>query len=81
MFSVLVEDAVRHIPVTRSFSFTEAGFLSGRYILQQTLDISDYEDEWSCFQSMQDQKSFVKLLIPWSMVTHVNILNSGDSEY
>ena len=75
-FSVFVEEAVRRIKVERGHVLTQDGAIEEEEI-EKALDGSNHTDLKECFVSRRHQKAWATLEIPWSSVTHVNILNSG----
>ena len=74
-FSVLVKDAVRPLQVTRSFVLGADGRVENDSLTNVVK--GNYSiDSPDCYRSSKVDKGWVTLDIPWSLVTHVNILTA-----
>ena len=68
-------DAVRPLRVTRSFALGEDGTTENDSLTRAVE--GDYStDSPDCYRAGKADKGWVTLHIPWSLVTHVNILTA-----
>ena len=70
-----VQNAIRKIEIRRGHAIDNDGFQEPKQ-LAKTLETSD------CFEKKPGKRPWVTFQIPWSIITHVNILsvNKGEGE-
>ena len=81
LFTEFISNAVHLLPLRRGFSYGPGGELTST-LVEKVIDQDPPESIEDCYVSPEGKQSWARFDIPWSAVTHVNILNvpTGKSE-
>ena len=80
-FTEFISNAVHLLPLRRGFSYGPGGELTST-LVENVIDLDPPISIEDCYVSPEGKQSWARFDIPWSAVTHVNILNvpTGNSE-
>ena len=74
ILTVFVGNAVQSLPIRRGFSYGKRNEVTSS-LVEKVIDLETPQSIDDCYVSPRGKKPWARFDIPWSLITHVDILN------